>query len=97
MQRGFGLFMAMALALGLYLVMVLAPGDGAGSAHALGAPPVAYSGWTAGLAMGLLIAWVASLDWRRLPQRISQWLMLQRRRIGWMLIGGLCASILLLL
>jgi len=97
MPRGFGLLLAMAMALGIYLMVVLVPSDGAGSASAIGAPPVAYGGWVAGLLMGLVLAWFAGLDWRTLPERLCAWLRLQRRRFGWMLIGGLCAGILLLL
>ncbi len=52
--------------------------------------------WAIGLLMGLVIAWVALVDWRSFPERFSDWLRLQRRRLALLLIGGACASVLLL-
>jgi hypothetical protein len=55
-----------------------------------------YSGWAMGLLMGLVLAWLATVDWRDLPERMGEWLRLQRRRLTLLVIGGLCASVLLL-
>ena len=55
-----------------------------------------YSGWAMGLLMGLVLAWLATIDWRDLPERLGAWLRLQRRRLALLVIGGLCASVLLL-
>ncbi len=49
-----------------------------------------------GLLMGLVLAWLATIDWRDLPERLGAWLRLQRRRLALLVIGGLCASVLLL-
>jgi hypothetical protein len=38
-----------------------------------------------------------ALDWRTLPERACAWVRVQRYRLGWVLLGGLCAGILLLL
>ena len=56
----------------------------------------AYGGWALGLLMGLMLAWLTIIDWRDLPERFADWLRLQRRRLALLLIGGLCASVLLL-
>jgi hypothetical protein len=58
--------------------------------------PGTYSVWAIGLLMGLLIACAALIDWRSFPERFSDWLRLQRRRLALLLIGGACASVLLL-
>jgi hypothetical protein len=58
-------------------------------------PPV-YSGWALGLLMGLVLAWLAAIDWHDLPERFGDWLRLQRRRLALLLIGGACAGVLLL-
>jgi hypothetical protein len=42
--------------------------------------------------MGLILAWLAAKDWRQFPE----WLKLQRRRVGLLVLGGLFASLLLL-
>ena len=55
-----------------------------------------YSVWAIGLLMGLLIAWFAIIDWKSFPERFGDWLRLQRRRLALLLIGGACASVLLL-
>ena len=52
--------------------------------------------WAIGLLMGLVIAWVALIDWKSFPERCGDWLRLQRRRLALLLIGGACASVLLL-
>lgn len=58
--------------------------------------PGTYSVWAIGLLMGLMIAWVALIDWKNFPERFGDWLRLQRRRLALLLIGGACASVLLL-
>jgi hypothetical protein len=58
--------------------------------------PGTYSMWAIGLVMGLVLAWVALIDWRSFPERFGDWLRLQRRRLALLLIGGACASVLLL-
>lgn len=58
--------------------------------------PGTYSVWAIGLLMGLVIAWVALIDWKDFPERFRDWLRLQRRRLALLLIGGACASVLLL-
>ena len=56
----------------------------------------AYSNWALGLITGLVLAWLAIIDWRDLPARATAWLGVQRRRLGLIVIGGLCAGVLLL-
>ncbi len=51
-----------------------------------------YSEWALGLLMGLALAWLAGINWRELPA----WLKLQRRRVVLLVLGGACASVLLL-
>jgi hypothetical protein len=46
--------------------------------------------------MGLTFAWLARVDWQTLPARAHLWFRLQRRRLGWAMVGGLFAVILLL-
>jgi hypothetical protein len=68
-------------------------GRGAGgSAGFLGT----YSVWSIGLVMGLGIAWIVTVDWKNFPERFVDWLRLQRRRCALLLLGGACASVLLL-
>jgi hypothetical protein len=96
MPRCFGLLILAAIVLGLYL-LVAPEGEMLGAAgQALGAP-VATSAWAIGLFMGLALAWLAGRDWRNLPSRVMLWVALQRRRLVWMLLGGLCAGVLMLL
>ncbi len=38
--------------------------------QALQTTPVAYSGWAAGLCMGLCLAWLAGIEWAGLPARV---------------------------
>jgi hypothetical protein len=42
--------------------------------------------------MGLTLGLLATRDWGKFPE----WLLLQRKRAGLLLLGGLCASVLLL-
>ena len=55
-----------------------------------------YSVWSIGLVMGLGIAWTVAVDWKSFPERFGDWLRLQRRRFALLLLGGACASVLLL-
>jgi hypothetical protein len=97
MHRFFGLLALAAAGLGLYLLLAgpdLEPRSV--GAQALDGAPVAYGVWAVGLMMGLTLAWLAGVDWSTLPARASLWFRLQRRRLGWMVVGGLFAGILLL-
>jgi hypothetical protein len=96
MPRVFGLLICTAFALGFYLLLVGREPAGAGP-QALAGAPFLYSGWAVGLFMGLLLAWLAGLEWHNLPERIAVWAKLQRHRLGWVLLGGVCTGILLLL
>jgi hypothetical protein len=55
-----------------------------------------YRNWVFGLVTGLFLASLLMIDWRGLPERAGSWLAVQRRRLGLILIGGLCAGVLLL-
>jgi hypothetical protein len=97
MHRFFGILALAAAALGLYLLLAgpdFEPRNAA--AQALEGPPVAYGVWALGLVMGLTLAWLAGVDWSTLPARTHLWFRLQRRRLGWMVVGGLFAGMLLL-
>jgi hypothetical protein len=93
MHRVLGLLLFSVLALAGYLLFsgpLSAPaGGGAG-------PLQGYAGSVVGLIVGLLLAWLVALDWRTLPERACAWVRVQRYRLGWVLLGGCCACILLL-
>jgi hypothetical protein len=93
LHRIFGPLALAAGALGLW-VLIVGPGIDpfGGSPRVLSEAPVAYSAWAWGLLMGLLLSWLATRDWGKLPE----WLSLQRKRIGLIVLGGLAASLLLL-
>jgi len=93
MHRIFGLLALAAAGLGVWVLF--GPTDQPANAT-LAAPPAGYGGWALGLLMGLAIALLASIDWRDFPARFGQWLRLQRRRLGLIVLGGLCAGVLLL-
>jgi hypothetical protein len=97
MHRLFGMLALSAAALGLYLLFggVDPEPKGAG-AKTLDNAPIAYGVWAMGLVMGLTLAWLAGVDWSGLPARAKVWFKLQRRRLGWAMLGGVFASILLL-
>jgi hypothetical protein len=57
---------------------------------------MAYGGWALGLMMGLMLAWLAGVDWTNLPARVVCWIRLQRRRLWLAMLGGVFAGILLL-
>jgi hypothetical protein len=64
-----------------------------GGKRMLSEVPSAYSAWAMGVVMGLALAWLAVMDWSKL----QGWLRLQRRRLGLLILGGLLASVFLLL
>lgn len=97
MHRIFGLLALAAAGFGAWVLFTGAdPATPDATAGALSGSPGVYSGWAMGLLMGLVLAWLATRDWRDLPERLGGWLRLQRRRLALLVIGGLCASILLL-
>ncbi|HEY1243737.1 MAG TPA: hypothetical protein VGF29_02805 [Hyphomicrobiaceae bacterium] len=93
MHRIFAPLALAAAALGLWVLIAGPAADPfGGSPRALSEAPVAYSAWAWGLLMGLLLSWLATKDWSQLPD----WLKLQRKRLGLLILGGLFASVLLL-
>ena len=96
MHRFFGLLALAAAGLGVFLLFGPEPETSASGAQALQQAPVAYSGWALGLVMGLMLAWLAGVDWSLLPVRMMGWIRLQRRRLWLVMMGGVFASILLL-
>jgi hypothetical protein len=98
MRRLFGLLAMMAAVFGLYLLFGpdAEPRGAGGAGGSLDPAPVAYSGWALGLLMGLALAWLAGVDWSTLPMRVITWVRRQRRRLWLVLLGGLCAGILVL-
>jgi hypothetical protein len=93
------IFAVLALATAGFGVWVLVGGPQPG-ALGRGADAISLPGttsvWAIGLLMGLVIAWFAVIDWKSFPERFGDWLRLQRRRLALLLIGGACASVLLL-
>ncbi len=96
MHRLFGLLAMTAAGLGLFLLLGPEAGPAGTGAQAADNAPIAYSVWAMGLLMGLTLAWLAGVEWSTLPERLGLWLRLQRRRLGWAVLGGACAAILLL-
>jgi hypothetical protein len=97
MHRFFGLIALAAAGLGLYLLFAPEAVEPKGHAgQTLDTAPISYGVWAAGLLMGLTLAWLARVEWSTLPVRATQWVKLQRRRVGWALFGGLFAAVLLL-
>jgi hypothetical protein len=96
MHRFFAFLALTAAGLGLWLLF---SGTDTGSPSVGGlvqrSVPVTYGGWAVGLLMGLLLAWLAALNWRDLPARMTAWVKLQRRRLGWAIVGSFFAAILL--
>jgi hypothetical protein len=93
LHRIFGPLALVAAALGLWVLFVGPSVDPfGGRPRVLSEEPVAYTAWAWGLLMGLTLAWLAARDWGQLPE----WLTLQRKRLGLVLLGGLFASLLLL-
>jgi hypothetical protein len=93
LQRVFGPLALAAAALGLWVLFAGPSSDPfGGSPRVLSEAPVAYSAWAWGLLMGLLLAWLAAKDWGQFPD----WMKVQRKRLGLIILGGLFASVLLL-
>jgi hypothetical protein len=97
MHRIFGVLALAAAGFGGW-VLFTSPDPGAlnGAARGTSGTPSVYSGWAMGLLMGLVLTWFATINWRDMPERFGGWLRLQRRRLALLIIGGLCASVLLL-
>jgi hypothetical protein len=94
MHRIFRPLALVAAALGLWVLFVGPSVDPFGGApRVLSEAPVAYTAWAWGLLMGLALAGLATRDWGKFPE----WLRLQRTRAGLLILGGLFASVLLLL
>jgi hypothetical protein len=53
------------------------------------------AGWMVGLVLGLGSAWLYRVDWSTVPERLETWMRVQRRRLGWALLGSVCLAILL--
>jgi hypothetical protein len=96
MHRIFGLLALAAAAYGAWVLFsVPEPDVFARAAHGA-SDGGAYRNWAVGLVTGLFLASLLMIDWRGLPERAGSWLAVQRRRLGLILIGGLCAGVLLL-
>jgi hypothetical protein len=94
MHRIFGLMALAAAAYGVWVLFSAPEADTLARAASEGSG--AYRTWAFGLVTGLFLAALWMIDWRDLPARMSTWLAVQRRRLGLILIGGLCAGVLLL-
>ncbi len=95
MHRFFGLLALAAAGMGLWVLFV--PADtGQFAQGAFANAPQGYSSWALGLLMGLALAMLASIDWRGLPGRFGERLRVWRRRLALIMLGGLCAGVLLL-
>jgi hypothetical protein len=93
MQHVFRFLGLAAAALGLWVLFVGPSVDPfGGGPRVLSEEPVAYTAWAWGLLMGLGLGMLGSRDWAKLPE----WLLLQRKRAGLIILGGLFASLLLL-
>lgn len=97
MHRIFGLLALAAAGFGAWVLFTSPdPASLSGTARAGAESSTVYSGWAIGLLMGLVLAWLAAIDWRGMSERSGNWLRLQRRRLALMVLGGLCVSVLLL-
>jgi hypothetical protein len=56
---------------------------------------ISSGGSLMGLLLGLAMAWLYRVEWSTVPERLSVWAKLQRRRFGWAVLGSICAAILL--
>ncbi len=93
LHRVFAPLALAAAALGLWVLFVGPSVDPfGGGQRILSEEPVAYTAWAWGLLMGLTLAWLSAKDWGHLPE----WLKLQRKRAGLVLLGGLVASLFFL-
>lgn len=51
--------------------------------------------WAAGLGMGLTVAWFNRIDWAVWSQQFRAWLAVQRRRLGYIVLGVIFAGVIL--
>jgi len=95
-RRIFGLLAILAGMFGA-LLLLTSPESAVQTANAtaLQTTPVAYSGWAAGLCMGLCLAWLAGIEWQGLPARTVVWLRTQSRRVMMVTLAGLLAGVVL--
>jgi hypothetical protein len=97
MHRMFAVLALAAAGYGLWVLFSVPEPDAfARAVRSTSNSPSAYSNWALGLITGLALAWLAIVDWRGMPERVGVWLGVQRRRLGLIVIGGLCAGVLLL-
>ena len=98
MHRMFAFLALTAVGAGLYMLFVAPDPDPIATAaqSSVFGGSFGYGGWAIGLMMGLTLAWLARVEWSMLPERLAAWLRLQRRRLGWAMLGGVFAAILLL-
>ena len=96
MRRIFGMLAILAGMFGA-LLLLTSPESAVKTANAtaLETTPVAYSGWAAGLCMGLCLAWLAGIEWAGLPARVFDGLRTQGRRVMMVAMAGLLAGIVL--
>jgi hypothetical protein len=59
------------------------------------AAPPSYVGWVGGLLLGLAASRLYRIEWAVLVERLSLWVKVQRRRLAWIVLGSICAAILL--
>jgi hypothetical protein len=84
-------FVALASAGVALAVLLGGPAVGPLSGGKLQETPSHYRAWAAGVLMGLALAWLARLDWKK----IEGWWRLQRRRLGLLAAGSALAALLL--
>lgn len=97
MRWMFWLTVAAAVGLGFLLLGEPGPRSAGVGAHGVQGGAFGYAGWIGGLLAGVTLAWLARIDWANLPSRLTEWVRLQRRRAGLIMLGGMFAAILLLL
>ena len=72
---------------------------GLGAAFALGVLPAgapgSSMGWIGGLLLGLAASWLYRIEWAVLVERLGLWAKVQRRRLAWIVLGSICAAILI--
>jgi hypothetical protein len=94
-RRIFGLLAILAGMFGA-LLLLTSPESAVKTANAATQTnPVAYSGWAAGLCMGLCLAWLAGVEWAGLPARSFMWLRTQGRRVMMVTLAGLLVGVVL--
>lgn len=93
------IFAMLAILAGMFgaLLLLTSPESAVKTANAtaLQTTPVAYSGWAAGLCMGLCLAWLAGIEWAGLPARTVSWLRTQSRRVMMVTLAGLLVGVVL--